>query len=229
MKGTLDTRLSPFGVPLVIHFTAGIWLLLLVGPFGLLAAIAMTLVIMLSVVAHEYGHVWAAQRLGIGTRVVMLHGFGGAAISDEPFIFHPPGTEVKVALAGPAVSVVLAGLGYLGAYLFAKVSVVGLVFSYMFFINTLLAVFNLLPIFPMDGGRVLRGLLTNRLGAAKAVSAAAITTYVFGTGIAALGLASGNVMLALIMGAVMFMAYRERKHTLSLLDGSFYESTWYQE
>lgn len=227
MKSAIDTKLSPFGVPLVIHFTAGIWILLL-APFGLPAAVAMTLIIMVSVIAHEYGHVWAGQKLGVDTRLVMLYGFGGAAISDEPLIFHPPGTEVKIALAGPAVSLHLAGIGYLGMRFASGAPALELFFSYFFFINFILCVFNILPIFPMDGGRVLRGLLTPKLGAAKAVSAAAVTTYVFGGILAAFGLAFGHVMLVVIMLAVMFMAYRERKQTLFLLDGSFYESTWYE-
>lgn len=229
MKGAIDTKISPFGVPLLIHFTAGIWLLLLTGPFGLPAAMAMTLIIMLSVTAHEYGHVWAAQKLGVGTRMVVLHGFGGAAVSDEPFIFHHPKTEVKVALAGPAVSLILAGVGFLGAKLVGGSEILLLLFSYLFFTNLMLAVFNLLPIFPMDGGRVLRGALTSKLGAAKAVSAAAVTTYVFGGILGLLGIVFGYYFLAFIMGAVIYMAYKERKQTLSLLlDGSFYEPTWYE-
>jgi len=228
MKGTLDTRIDPFGVPLMIHFTVGIWPLLLVGKVSLPVAMATTLVVMLSIVFHEYGHVWAAQKSGIETRLVMLHGFGGVAVLDEPLIFHSPGTLIRISLAGPAVSAVLAGFGILLFYLFGNVPIFGMVCGFLFYVNLMLAVFNLLPIFPMDGGRVLHAILSYKMLPSKAITVATITTYILGTVGAIFGIISGNVMLIAIMGVIIFMAYRERREALSLLNENLNESDWYQ-
>ncbi len=134
--------------------------------------------IFLCVLLHEFGHVLAARRYGIQTKDITLLPIGGLARLER--IPEKPAQELVVALAGPAVNVVIAagfavGLG-LGGYWqsFASLSLTGgNLFERLLFANLFLVGFNLIPAFPMDGGRVLRSLLAMRFGAVRATRVAA--------------------------------------------------------
>lgn len=149
-----------------------------------------------SVLAHELAHAVVAQRKGIPVHRITLFLLGGAAqITREP---DRAGDEAKIALAGPALSVVLGaallGLGYLADQLGAMAGAA--LFGTIGAINLLLAVFNMLPGFPMDGGRVLRSAIWARTkDLAKATRIAAVTGRVIG--VAMLG---AGVSLAVIGG-----------------------------
>jgi Zn-dependent protease len=129
------------------------------------------------VVLHELGHALMARRFGIGTRDITLYVIGGVArlerMSERPF------EEVCIALAGPAVNVAIILL--LGIPLFFSLSAGGITPEFfrgnllidVTIANVFLVVFNLLPAFPMDGGRVLRALLILPFGRLKATEIAA--------------------------------------------------------
>lgn len=115
------------------------------------------------VVLHEFGHAFAARLFGVRTRSIALFVFGGTAtLEGEP---PTPRADALVALAGPAASALIAAAAYgllLGIDAFAPAASAGplaALCAYAVVANAMLAAFNLLPAYPMDGGRVLRAVL----------------------------------------------------------------------
>lgn len=214
-------RLGTFsGIPVYLHWT----FLLLLGFVGVsqlaatgsLAAAAGGLVfvaaIFACVVLHEFGHALAARRFGIGTRDVTLLPIGGIARLER--MPRDPRQELWVALAGPAVNLAIAGLLGIWLFLAAPLSGVpsgllgGSFLARVLSVNLALIAFNMLPAFPMDGGRVLRAVLAQRIGHLKATEVAATigraVSVVFGLA----GL-MWNPMLVLIALFVWFGAGQE--------------------
>lgn len=223
------------GVDLKVHFTFPLLLLLYAmagyaegGPAQAAAQVGLTLAIFGCVVLHEYGHILTARQFGIQTRDVVLLPIGGVARLER--LPERPREEFLIALAGPAVNLAIAfGLGaYLALRGDAPVAMlltgipamltqepVGLALvtqslvHYLLAINTFLLLFNLVPAYPMDGGRVLRATLATRLGMVKATRIAAQV----GQGIAMVagvyGLVSNDFMLMLLALFVFFGAGAE--------------------
>lgn len=160
------------GIELGIHFT---WFIALVLFTFLLArgqfpdqfpgwsdaqywviGVAAVLLLFLSVVVHEFGHALTAQAKGIPVLSITLFIFGGvAALSQET---EEPGDEFLIAIAGPMASVGLSIL-FGGLWIVTEQAQLNALFGYLCLINLVLAVFNMIPGFPLDGGRVLRSIL----------------------------------------------------------------------
>jgi Zn-dependent protease len=136
------------------------------------------LAIFLCVLLHEFGHALMARRYGVKTRDITLLPIGGLARLER--IPQEPMQELWIALAGPAVNVVIAGalailLTLAGGWqpLDKLTPTAGHFAERLLVLNVFLVLFNMLPAFPMDGGRVVRALLALRLGFARATRVAA--------------------------------------------------------
>ena len=209
------------GIDVFVHAT----FLLLIGWIGyshwlqygtiakVVEGILFILALFLSVVLHEYGHALTARKYGIKTRDITLYPIGGVARLER--MPEKPIEELWVALMGPAVNVVIAAILFVYLYLsggLAELSDLtiasGSFLMRLMLVNISLIVFNLLPAFPMDGGRVLRALLAMRMDYVRATQVAAS----IGQGMAFLfGLAGlfGNPFLLFIAFFVWIGASQE--------------------
>lgn len=155
---------SVFGIPIRVHISLPIVVILfsLFSGIGFLSILALAIGLFGSVALHELGHALVARAKGGYIHEIVLYPFGGAAkISNIP---KRPIDEIGVALAGPGVSLVLALL-----LLQSRIELLWLVG----YLNGMLFLFNILPIFPMDGGRVLRAVLTLKKGRVEATRVSA--------------------------------------------------------
>ena len=188
------------------------------------------------VVLHELGHCLAARRFGIGTRDITLLPIGGLARLER--MSEKPGQELVIALAGPAVNVVIGVLLYAllrsaqpGQWVADIRLVGGDLLVNLFRANALMAVFNLVPAFPMDGGRVLRALLALRMGFTRATAAAATVGQALAWGAGSIALFTHNWWLLIIAVFVVLGAEAEAGFvkTRSALDASRVEDIMIRE
>lgn len=149
-----------------------------------------------SVLLHEGAHVVLARRYGGQVKGITLMMLGG--VSQITRMPPRPRNEALMALAGPATSLVLGGVlvGLYRALSGPPDLVMGL--FYLGSLNVILGVFNLLPAFPMDGGRILRAILASRMGPVRATQIAASVGRVLAVAFGIFGLLSGNFLLVLI-------------------------------
>ncbi|KPK09929.1 MAG: hypothetical protein AMJ68_10665 [Acidithiobacillales bacterium SG8_45] len=161
------------GIRIGVHYTwFAIFLLLTTTLYGsfthqhpdwdkftaLLTAIVTALIFFASIVLHELGHSIVAIRRGISVRSITLFIFGGVAQTEKEA--ESAQTEFMVAIAGPLVSIALAGLFYLLSVWLAPINEIAAeAFDWLATINFMVAIFNMAPGFPLDGGRVFRALV----------------------------------------------------------------------
>jgi Zn-dependent protease/CBS domain-containing protein len=198
------------GIPIYVHWTFLVliaWLVLgeLLEGHDLAVAlkgVGFVLALFGCVVLHELGHALMARRFGVPTADITLLPIGGVARLQR-IPEHPP-QELLVALAGPAVNVAIVvllvglGVGFPGNMADPNHLIKAGFWPKLLEVNVFLVVFNLLPAFPMDGGRVLRALLAMRLEYARATRIAASIGQFMAIGFGLLGLTGGNPILLLI-------------------------------
>jgi len=183
------------------------------GPGAALSGLTLVMAVFACVLAHEFGHILMARRFGYSSPDVTLLPIGGIARFQA--IPERPGQELAVALAGPAVNLVIAGLlvGGFGLELTSTRLAAGLspkdILPALATINLVLALFNLLPAFPMDGGRAFRAILSIFLERAQATRIAAHAGQAIAIGFGFLGIFAGNALLILIALFVYFAASSE--------------------
>jgi Zn-dependent protease/CBS domain-containing protein len=187
---------------------------------GALFGALMVCSIFLCVVLHELGHSLVAQRFGVRVREILLLPIGGVArlLREPQKAWH----ELLIALAGPAVNVVIAlalwvlvlvafPAGYLsGNWKMVPEASLRTLIAGLLFGNMGLAVFNMIPALPMDGGRVLRSSLAMVIGRPRATNIAGFVGQVLAAGLVAWGLKESQPILALIGGFVFLGATQER-------------------
>jgi stage IV sporulation protein FB len=172
------------------------------GATGAVAASVMLLALFACVLLHEFGHILMARRFGVRTPDVILLPIGGVARLER--IPSEPRQELLIAIAGPLVTLAIIVVLYLillatGAppRLGEMDTNAGLL-TFLFGLNVYLLLFNLIPAFPMDGGRVLRALLASRLGLVRGTRLAATLGQFLAAAGGFYGLTTGNGWLILI-------------------------------
>lgn len=186
----------------------------LAGAVGGLLLIAMLFAL---VVLHELGHALAARRCGIATRDITLLPIGGVARLER--MPSEPRQQLLVALAGPAVNVLLAVVfaaiaALIGAELVPRGSQSPGLLAQLVYINVALALFNLLPAFPMDGGRALRALLALRLDGLRATQIAAGLGQAIAIVLGVTGLFLSPVLM--LVGVFVWFGARAELHAAQL-------------
>jgi Zn-dependent protease len=228
---------SAFGINVYLHWS--FWLLPAVvfssalageGP-GPLLMLALLVFLVPCIILHEFGHALAARCFGINTRDITMYPIGGVAMLER--MSEKPLEEFVIAVAGPAVNVVLAVLlGFPALVWYAldpaafvpnSVGVLANPLAWLLTsvagMNVVLVLFNMIPAFPMDGGRVFRALLSSFLGHVRATRVAATVAAAFailmiGTGLWLFYNSLGDQkiqgpMLVVVGGFVFLMGQRE--------------------
>ncbi len=219
------------GIPIRLHLTfllllAWIGLSSLDSPPGArLGSLLFIVGLFACVLLHELGHSLAARKFGIPVAEIVLYPIGGVArIGKMP----RPREEFWITVAGPAVNLAIAAVLWLS--LSARQLLPGLsdagaagpdLWQRLLVANIALFVFNMLPAFPMDGGRILRSLLAMRVGETRATVVAAGIGQALAVGIGLFALLSGNIMLILVAAFVFLGAGQEAAfyRSKALVDG----------
>lgn len=198
---------------------------------SILFNVALVLAVFFCVVLHELGHALTAKRFGIQTKKITLLPIGGLASLEH--IPESPKQELLVTMAGPLVNVVIAGFLYFivpvqefmhlnfseAIYTLNNFTIQNFLF-YLFLVNVGLVVFNIIPAFPMDGGRILRALLAMKMDRVKATQIASNIGQFMAILFLLIGLI-GNPILIFIALFIFLGAYGENQmvHHLALLKG----------
>ena len=215
------------GIDVYLHWTftvmiAGFFVYYYIQSGSLIVAfigLGMMTAIFGSVVLHEFGHAWMARRFGIPTLDITLYPIGGVArLQRMP---REPMQELWIAVAGPAVNLLIAG------GLYAVLTMIGMplavesimasptnLLGILIWYNLALVGFNMIPAFPMDGGRVLRASLAMKMEFSRATQIAGV----IGQGVAVVmgmyGLISSQYMLIFIAAFVVMAARQEMQHAI---------------
>ncbi len=221
MKGSIQIA-KLFDIPVQLHWTFGLlffWVIYIGNSEGMnvteiLWLAAFVLAVFVCVVLHEFGHALTARRFGVLTRDIILSPIGGIARLDK--LPEKPSQELLVAIAGPLVNIAIALI--LSPYfffislesLFSSIEATDFI-NFATFIPTLillnisLAAFNLLPAFPMDGGRVLRALLSLKMSRLRATRIASFVGQFFAVILVVLGVWKLDSLIMVFIGIFIFL------------------------
>jgi len=197
-----------YGIPILLDYRWFVFLLLMAWlttssipeelvedtSFRVLLGTITVIIFFSSIVLHELAHAFIARREGIQVLEILLHPFGGLArLGREP---DNPGAEFRIAIAGPLASFIISFF-FIGLFAISRsieTDILSALFFLLFLLNFLLAVFNLFPGYPLDGGRVLRAILWKR---GSDLNEATILTGKFGQIIAVTLIVVGSIILVI--------------------------------
>lgn len=225
MLGWSINLFKVFGIQLAVHAS---FLLLLAyygyegwldgGLPGLCWSVGVIVLFFVCVILHELGHSLTARRYGVRTSRILLLPIGGMAELEQ--IPRKPAAELLITIAGPAVNFALVALllpfawqGIFREEEMALYSAGGLVIQ-LCFANLIMGCFNLVPVFPMDGGRILRALLAIWLPYVRATYWAVMVARVLAVLLVCGALYRGNYMLAVLFTFIFFAGAAEYRQTL---------------
>jgi stage IV sporulation protein FB len=198
----VDIHINPFFVLMLLMYAS-------VGLFP------ETMFAFLVVILHELAHVVVAGGLGWRVERLELLPFGGVVQFDKAFC-GTPGSEIAIALAGPIHNLICAGLVFT---LLRREMLPPGFGKFVFELNLAMGLFNLLPAIPLDGGRVIRAVLSHSIGVARATAVAVNIGRIMGFVMLILGVylvfaGEGNIFLPSLGGFLMFAASRESEEVL---------------
>ncbi len=222
-----------FGIPVKLHWSFGLLMLYIAYdgyvkglPWEAIALMSLFLIsIFICVVLHEYGHALTARRYGVETRDIILSPIGGVARLEK--LPEKPMQEFYVAIAGPLVNIAIViilipiitllfqkeiswDMNFIESlYRMIEFDHPFTVFPVLLLGNIALAGFNLLPAFPMDGGRIFRSLLSLKLGRLRATQIASYLGNLFGIGMIIYGIYESAITTSFIGAFVFFLATQE--------------------
>lgn len=214
------------GIPVLLHWTLGLFVMFFVwfayrGSFDIAKAgylLGFITCLFICILLHEFGHSLTAKRFGVKTKDIILSPIGGLARLES--IPENPIQELKITINGPMVNLVIAGL------LAGSIALLGMDFSpgfsnggieidgqnflqWLMYMNIGVFMFNLIPAFPMDGGRILRSLLSTRIGRKRATFWASMIGKLFSILFVLFAVFNGYLMLAIIGPFIYFLAGQE--------------------
>jgi Zn-dependent protease len=220
MLGWSINLFKVFGIQLAVHAS---FVLLLAywgyqgwqesGALGMAWSVGLIVLFFVCVILHELGHSLTARRYGINVPRIMLLPIGGMAEMDR--IPRKPSQELLITVAGPAVNFLLVALllplvwrGLVRGEDILVYSVDGVVYQ-LWWANLIMGIFNLAPVFPMDGGRIFRALLAMRLPYLRATWWAVMVGRVLAIGLIVWGLYTDRLMLAVLFTFILFAGNNE--------------------
>ena len=214
------------GIPVLLHWTLGLFVMFFVwfayhGSFDIAKAgylIGFIVCLFICILLHEFGHSLTAKRFGVKTKDIILSPIGGLARLES--IPENPIQELKITINGPLVNLVIAailaslilifGLEFNPGFDQGRIEISGHNFlQWLLYMNLGVFLFNLIPAFPMDGGRILRSLLSTKIGRRRATFWASMIGRVFAIGFVLYAVLNGFFMLAIIGPFIFFLAGQE--------------------
>lgn len=186
-----------------LHWSLWVVLIILILGYGF-KAFPLFVIIFGSVFLHELGHVYAAKHFNVKVDSINLNLLGGMA-AFNPSTLLKPREEIIIGAAGPAVSIMLAALGIMGISILPT----NFVLISLASINILLAGFNLLPLFPMDGGRILRAMLSWAFNFKFGTQIACFTSFILSAIMFAVGVVKMMPAFLIIPGFLVLSSIYE--------------------
>ena len=209
---------SVWGIPIELHIT----FVLLMGAVAVLSypsfyLFALILFLFVFVVLHELAHTFVARHYRIRVRKIVLYPIGGVSEIEE--IPENPSIEWRLAIAGPLTSLLIGAILYLANYVTliaaprtpigASLTTAGSLMLDLAGLNLLLGAFNLIPAFPMDGGRVFRAILAERMKFTDATKYAAYIGRLFGIAMVIFGIIFPTYLLLIVVGLFVYIGATE--------------------